>query len=146
LSQTHYIASLDSQWAGSQGGKIQVDGITLGNYFKEKQFYPDFIKMDIEGGGVFALQGMKQCILKNEPILFLESHTSAEDLAIGATLAMFPYDVYRVGSTKEVKYLDRDFRDEFGIYGTVIAIPKSKANLFSNWNPSSFQDIKLGQR
>lgn len=146
LSHTHYMASLDSKWAGKAGGEIDVKGVTLDAYFGEKGFYPDFIKMDIEGGGVYALPGMKNCILKNEPVLFLESHTSAEDLAIGNTLSMLAYDVYRVGDNREVKYLDKDYKDEFGIYGTVIAIPKSKVNLFGEWKPAVFQKKRIGQR
>jgi FkbM family methyltransferase len=146
LSNTHYMASLDGQWAGSDGGEIEVNGVTLDAYFNDLNYYPDFIKMDIEGGGVYALSGMKDCIIKKEPVLFLESHTSAEDMAIGSTLAMLSYDVYRVGDNKAVKYLDRDYRDEFGIYGTVIAIPKSKAKLFGIWDPICFQKKRIGQR
>ena len=146
LSHTHYMASLDSKWAGEAGGTIDVKGITLDSYFEEKGFYPDFIKMDIEGGGVYALPGMKKCILGNEPVLFLESHTPAEDLAIGNALSILPYHVFRVGDTQEVKYLDRNYKDEFGIYGTVIGIPKSKAHLFGVWKPSIFQKKRIGQR
>ena len=146
LSHTHYMASLDSQWAGEIDGEIEVNGITLDMYFEERRIYPDFIKMDIEGGGVYALEGMKECILKNEPILFLESHTSAEDLAIGKALSLIPYKVFRVGNKEHIKYLDRDYRDKFGIYGTVIAIPKTKLNLFGDWHPSVFQKDRHGQR
>ena len=131
LSHTHYMASLDSKWAGESGGEIEVDGVTLDAYFEAKGFYPDFIKMDIEGGGVFALKGMINCIMKNNPVLFLESHTAAEDLAIGNILSLNPYHIYRVGDNTEVKYLDRNYKDEFGIYGIIIAIPKSKAYLFN---------------
>jgi hypothetical protein len=102
--------------------------------------------MDIEGGGVYALQGMTDCIIKNEPILFLESHTPEEDLAIGKALSLIPYLVYRVGETREVKYLDQNYLNEYGIYGTVIAIPRSKAKRFGNWSPSRFQTNRVGQR
>ncbi len=146
LSHTHYMSSLDSKWAGEAGGETEVNGITLDTYFETRGYYPDFIKMDIEGGGVYALEGMKNCILKNEPVLFLESHTAGEDLAIGKALSMLPYNVFRVGDTREVKYLDRNFKDEFGIYGTVIGIPKSKAELFGKWTPAVFQKKRFGQR
>jgi len=108
--------------------------------------YPDFIKMDIEGGGVFALQGMENCIHKNEPVLFLESHTGAEDLAIGKALSLIDYDVYRVGSTVPVKHLDKNYEDEHGIYDTVIGIPRSKRALFGDWSPLQFQKKRFGQR
>jgi len=146
LSGTHYMASLDSTWAGKSGGEIEVKSIRLDSYFEELGFYPDFIKMDIEGGGVYALPGMKNCIIKNEPILLLESHTSSEDIAIGKALSLIPYEVYRVGDPRDVKYLDKDYTDGFGIYGTVIAVPKSKLNSYGNWNPKSFQRKRIGQR
>jgi FkbM family methyltransferase len=146
LSHTHYMASLDGNWAGNDGGEIEVQGVTLDSYFESKGFYPDFIKMDIEGGGVYALPGMTNCILKNQPVLFLESHTPSEDVAIGKALSMLPYDVYRVGDSREVKHLDTDYKDELGIYGTVIAIPKSKVSLFGNWTPAVFQKDRVGQR
>lgn len=51
LSHTHYMASLDVSWAGKADGYVNVRGVTLDSFFEEKGFYPDFIKMDIEGGG-----------------------------------------------------------------------------------------------
>lgn len=146
LSHTHYMASVDVNWASSEGGKTEVPAVTLDSYFEALGKYPDFIKMDIEGGGVFALKGMQNCIRKNEPVLFLESHTGAEDLAIGEALSLAEYEVYRVGSTVPVKYLDRNYEDEFGIYGTVIGIPRSKISLFAKWSPAQFQKQRFGQR
>lgn len=146
LSKTHYMSSLDSGWAGDNGGEINVSCTTLDDFFKNQKFYPDFIKMDIEGGGVYALQGMVECIKENQPILFLESHTSEEDLAIGKALSLIPYEVYRVGDNNEVKYLDKDYTNINGIYGTIIAIPKSRKNHFENWSPEIFQRKKFGQR
>lgn len=145
LSHTHYMASTDSKWAG-ESKATEVPAITLDSFFEEKGFFPDFIKMDIEGGGVYALQGMVNCITRNEPVLFLESHTSEEDLAIGRALQLADYEVYRVGESQPVKFLDRDYTDPYGISGTVIGIPKSKKNLFGSWTPAQFQKNRLGQR
>ena len=146
LSHTHYMASLDAQWASKEGGAIEVPTTTLDSYFEALNKYPDFIKMDIEGGGVFALKGMVNCITKGEPVLFLESHTEEEDRAIGEALSLMPYDVYRVGNSTPVKHLDKDYRDQYGVYGTVIGIPKSKKNLFPGWTPERFQKKRFGQR
>lgn len=101
--------------------------------------------MDIKGGGVFALAGM-QNFIRHEPVLFLESNTPDEDIAIGQAFSIVPYDVYRVGDSKEVKYLVRDNRDEFGICGTVVGLPKSKPHLFGEWNSFVFQRKRIGQR
>ena len=146
LSHTHYMASIDKNWAKDKNGSVQVPATTLDTYFEQLGRYPDFIKMDIEGGGVFALEGMKNCIQKNEPVLLLESHTSAEDLAIGTAISMGNYKVFRVGDDTPVNNLNTDYTDKFGIYGTVFAIPVSKLNLFTNWSPVQFQQKKLGQR
>lgn len=146
LSRSHYMASLDVNWATNEGGEKEVKCLTLDTFFEREGYYPDFIKLDIEGGGVSALKGMVNCIIKNEPVLFLESHTPNEDIAIGKALSLIPYDVYRVGSDVPVKFLDRDYRDQYGIYGTVIAIPQSKNHIYKNWAASSFQKYRLGQR
>lgn len=146
LSHTHYMASIDANWASNDGGNIEVSTVTLDSYFENLGRYPDFIKMDIEGGGVFALKGMRECILKNEPVLLLESHTSAEDLSIGAALSLLPYDVYRVGDPTPVANLDKDYTHPHGIYDTVVGIPKSKRHLFENWTPAQFQKRRAGQR
>ena len=146
LSSTHYMASVDVNWATDKGGTVDVPATSLDFYFGNLGRYPDFIKMDIEGGGVFALKGMRNCIIKNEPVLLLESHTPAEDLAIGQALSLISYNVYRVGNPTPVKHLDRDHKDEFGIYETVVGVPRSKQHMFVNWTPAQFQKRRLGQR
>lgn len=146
LSHTHYMASLDSSWAGRAGGDVSVNAIRLDDFFREKGIKPDFIKLDIEGGAVFALEGLHDIILKHEPVLFLESHTAEEDLSIGRALSLKPYKVFRVGDSREVKYLDRNYKDELGVYGTVIGIPLSKLDAFGKWSPLTFQRRRFGQR
>jgi FkbM family methyltransferase len=146
LSHTHYMASLDAGWATNAGGETEVPCTTIDDFFSELGVKPDFIKMDIVGGVVFSIQGMTKTILNHQPVLFLESHTPAEDQAIGKALSLIAYDVYRVGSTKPVKYLDRDYQDELGIYDTVIGIPKSRSAEFGGFNPLQFQKSRFGQR
>ncbi|THU41516.1 FkbM family methyltransferase [Niastella caeni] len=146
LSHTHYMASLDMNWAKDKNGCVEVPAVTLDSFYEQLGRYPDFIKMDIEGGGVYALQGMENCIKKNEPILLLESHTSEEDKAIGKALSLINYKVYRVGDDAPVTNLQADYTDKNGIYGTVIGIPASKLHLYSNWTPDQFQRKKFGQR
>ena len=146
LSSTHYMASVDVTWATEEGGAVEVPSVSLDSFFESLGRYPDFIKMDIEGGGVLATKGMRNCIKKHEPILLMESHTSAEDLAIGEALSLIQYDVYRVGNETPVKSLNKDYQDHFGIYETVVGIPKSKQHLFQNWTPAQFQKRRLGQR
>lgn len=146
LSHTHYMSSLDSAWAGREGGEIMVPGLQLDSFFTQKGLKPDFIKMDIEGGAVYALQGAVNVITKYAPVLLLESHTPEEDLAIGRALSLIPYKVFRVGNRKEVKFLDRNYKDEFGVYGTVLGVPISRMEEFGQWSPHQFQKRRFGQR
>jgi FkbM family methyltransferase len=146
LSSTHYMASVDVNWATDKGGAVEVPTVSLDSFFESLGRYPDFIKMDIEGGGVLATKGMRNCIMKHQPILLMESHTPAEDLAIGQALSLIQYDVYRVGNDMPVKNLNKDHNDPLGIYETVVGIPRSKQQLFPNWTPAQFQKRRLGQR
>ncbi|MBK6390607.1 MAG: FkbM family methyltransferase [Saprospiraceae bacterium] len=69
LSLKHYMASLDVNWA-SRKGRNGSSCITLDSFFETTGKAPDFIKMDIEGGGVYALKGMYNIIRKHEPFCF----------------------------------------------------------------------------
>ena len=52
---------------------IEVDAITLDEFVLQHNITNvDFIKMDIEGAELFALQGMKELLSKEHPILLLE--------------------------------------------------------------------------
>lgn len=146
ISHTHYMASLDEKWAGTQNGTIIVKTITLDSFFEKLNIQPDFIKMDIEGGGVYALKGMINCISKFEPILLLESHTPEEDIAIGDALRLAQYEVFRVGNNKPVKNLNGDYTDPYGIYETVVGIPLSRFKKYKNLNINNFQKKRIGQR
>jgi FkbM family methyltransferase len=75
---------------GSKGRKefdydtsIQVKGISLDEFvYRDGNQPPQAIKMDIEGGEVLALPGMKQVLREARPLVFLELHgTEAADAA-----------------------------------------------------------------
>lgn len=146
MSNSHYMASFDVGWAGAATAEVDVECVRLSDYCAETGAVFDFIKMDIEGGGPLALDGMRPIIEQQQPVLFLESHTPEEDLAIGKALSLVPYQVFRVGSSVPLKYLDRNHEDEFGVYGTVIGIPQSKQSKFPGLSPAAFQQARWGQR
>lgn len=146
LNKTHYMASLDSKWAGNDTGSIKINAVTLDSYIEQNQLNPSFIKMDIEGGGVYALPGMKKTIKRFAPILFLESHTPQEDLVIGEALTWNNYKVIRVGDLREVKYLDKNYKDIYGVYNTVLGIPTEKFYTLQKSVISKIQTKKFGQR
>lgn len=146
FSKSHYMASVDKKWASDEGGSIVVPTTSLDYFFEELGKYPDFIKMDIEGGGVLALEGMKKCITSNYPILLLESHTHQEDLAIGKALQIINYRVFRVGNPLSVVDLNAGYENPLGVYGTVVAIPENGLEDYPGLNPKKFQKRRLGQR
>ena len=61
---------------------IEVDTITLDNFIEQE--YPnekvDFIKIDIEGAELFALQGMKETIKFSSPTFMIEVSENAPEI------------------------------------------------------------------
>jgi FkbM family methyltransferase len=96
----HHQSSLIGDWAGNNtvGTRTSVDTVTLDEFFKDFNHsqYPDIIKMDIEGGGSFALKGCKECLTNKRPFILMECHTPDEDQAVIELLKMFNYDAFRV--------------------------------------------------
>ena len=57
------------------GETIEVNGIALDDFvFHEGQPAPGVVKIDIEGGEVLALPGMRRILKEKRPILFIELH------------------------------------------------------------------------
>jgi FkbM family methyltransferase len=56
-------------------GAIQVAGIALDDYvYRDGNPPPQVVKMDIEGGEVLALEGMRRLLSEYRPLMFLELH------------------------------------------------------------------------
>ena len=146
LSASHYMSSLDANWAGRESGAITVDGISLDSFVERAERGPDFVKMDIEGGAVYALPGMEAIIKRYKPCLLLESHSPEEDHAIGRALSIAEYTVFRVGDKTPVKDLTKDYTDLYGIYSTVLGIPSARADILQHLKPERFQQYRFGQR
>ena len=65
--------------AGGHGhhskGEIKVPGLSLDEFvYQQGNPAPDAVKMDIEGGEILALPGMKRILAEHHPLLFLELH------------------------------------------------------------------------
>src|SRR6266700_1095554 len=90
VAQHHHQSSILAKWADNEnvGQKMKVRSTTLYDFFfKDKNnALPDLIKMDIEGGAVYALQGCQRCITEKRPFILIESHTPDEDRAISNVL------------------------------------------------------------
>ena len=54
---------------------LTVHGISLDEFiFKDKNPHPEVVKMDIEGGEILALPGMKRSLAEDHPTILLELH------------------------------------------------------------------------
>ena len=54
---------------------IEIQGISLDDFvYDQGNPPPDVVKMDIEGGEVMALPGMRQLLSEKHPLIFLELH------------------------------------------------------------------------
>ncbi len=131
IGRHHHTNSLNADWSG--GGhmnpkKLIVNGITLDDFFYGSTLRPtpDFIKMDIEGGGVFALKGCTQCCEKARPLFYIESHTPDEDSAISVIVTNHDYAAFRIETNSWVKRPDHIYPHPDGIWGTVFLCPLEK--------------------
>jgi FkbM family methyltransferase len=131
LGRHHHISSLNAQWAGGgqiQPEKISVPGMTLDEFFLGTQPHPcpNFIKMDIEGGAVFALRGCDRVVARTRPLFLIESHTPDEDRAISDLILRHDYAAYRVDNDQWVTALDQVHPNLEGVWGTMLLCPSER--------------------
>lgn len=118
------------------GNLIEVKVVSLDGYCALHQLYPDFVKIDIEGGEKDALQGFNIAVKRSYPIIYVESHNSENELAVGAFMKRHNYVVYRLkkGAVSDlgIKNIERVkgdeplFTDNEVGSGTVVGIHASK--------------------
>jgi FkbM family methyltransferase len=134
IGQNHHESSMLESWSenAEKGTLTKVRSTSIDEYFGRHGVgsFPDLIKMDIEGAGVFALKGCNQCLLAKRPVILMESHTPEEDGAVGKLLASFNYDAFRINNQKWVLHKDRDYKDTEGVWGTMLLIPSEKKEVF----------------
>jgi FkbM family methyltransferase len=131
LGHHHHTSSLNAKWAGGdriRPEKISVPGMTLDEFFLGAQPHPcpHFIKMDIEGGGVFALRGCDRVVAKTRPLFLIESHTPDEDCAIRDLIRQHDYAAYRVDNNQWVTALDQVHPHPQGVWGTLLLCPSER--------------------
>ena len=130
----HHQSSLVGEFANNNvvGTRTTVSTTTLDDFFANKNDhqYPDIIKMDIEGGGVYALKGCYQCIEKKRPFILMECHTPDEDQAVIDLLEKENYDALRVDTDKWVLNKKANYKDKDGVWGTMLLVPCEKRNGF----------------
>ncbi len=130
IAEHHHESSLLKEWSNNAttGTKTVVATITL-DYFFEKfnqGRYPDLIKMDIEGGGIFALRGCVNCITQKRPFILIESHNPGEDQAVSDVLRQYNYEAFRVNNDKWILHKNKDYTDPDGVWGTMLLMPAER--------------------
>ncbi len=104
-SQTFHVHASDDmgKLQGSAGREakyadsIQVETIALDDFvYAQKNPVPDVVKMDIEGGEVLALGGMKRLLAEARPLLFIETHGPEAAQVVWTALQKASYKVHRV--------------------------------------------------
>jgi len=137
LGEHHHESSLLKEWStnATAGTKTMVASVTLDYYFEtyNQSRYPDLIKMDIEGGGIYALKGCVNCIGSKRPFIIIESHNPAEDQAVSHVLLEYNYEAFRVTNDKWVINRDTHYPDPDGVWGTMLLMPSElKADFAQN--------------
>lgn len=134
LGHHHHASSLHADWARgtkSQSASIRVATTTLDDFFfgSSPKQPPDFFKIDIEGGGTFALRGCGRCVTEKRPLFLIESHTPAEDRAVSDLILKHNYAAYRLDNHAWVEAPDRTHPDPHGVWGTLLLWPGEKRSL-----------------
>jgi FkbM family methyltransferase len=123
IASHHHCSSLNAEWAGAEARALSVPMTTLDIFFSGRRA-PDFIKIDIEGGGVFALPGCRRILRENRPFVLIESHTPAEDSAISKVLIDLDYRGYRLTNREWVRKPHVTHPDQEGVWGTLLLVPR----------------------
>jgi FkbM family methyltransferase len=75
--------------------EISVPGLSLDEFvYQQGNPAPDAVKMDIEGGEVLALPGMRRILGEHHPVLFLEIHGPQSQLAAWEMLTAAGYSLH----------------------------------------------------
>jgi FkbM family methyltransferase len=144
LGSSHFESSLDLNWARENADFEEIETIAIDSYCKKNELVPDLIKLDIEGGGTWAVKGMQETVRNHQPIMILESHTVDEDRAFAELVSLAPYKLFRVGRSEPVDGSIEALGTATGINGTILAITEEKLKEYPGFNPAFFQ--KNGNR
>jgi FkbM family methyltransferase len=83
-------------------GKFQVATSTLDSLLQEEKVAPpNYVKMDIEGTELNALQGGKNCFQRYKPVLFLATHGMEVSRECCELLRSWDYELRSIGQMSE---------------------------------------------
>ncbi|MFY3740363.1 MAG: FkbM family methyltransferase [Candidatus Nitrosomirales archaeon] len=113
LSEQDHMAHRIHEWHSSNNS-IEVETIALDDYFKDYNGEIDFIKMDIEGAEIKAIQGMHSLLQRNKqlkiilefnPPVMKESGLQPEKLP--TMLEDYGFELYNISErTKKIEHID----------------------------------------
>jgi len=131
----HHKSSLVKDWASDRGTsnvqEIHVPSVKLDSFVEaSNNAMPDFIKIDVEGGGNRVIEGLQNILKINRPVLLFESHTAEEDEAVIGLLDSFNYRAFRVNNRKWVTNQKTNYKDPNGVWGTMFLVPQEKSLTF----------------
>jgi FkbM family methyltransferase len=129
----HHASSLIREWAQPESPagaeSVQIETTTLDAFFHAPdRGSPDFIKMDIEGGGIVALKGCHRIFATKRPLVWIESHLPDEDRAISHVLTTHSYCAYRFDNRRAVVHPNETHPDPDGVWGTMLLYPAENAS------------------
>jgi hypothetical protein len=87
---------------------IKVPGISLDEFaYTQVNPLPHVVKMDIEGGEVLALPGMRRLLREARPLIFLELHGPEAAQLAWSELTSAGYQLFRMDTGAPISSLDR---------------------------------------
>jgi FkbM family methyltransferase len=74
---------------------VEVDVVTIDGLVDQEGFpVPDVLKIDVEGGEIAALEGMRQVLSRATPVLLIETHHRQAGEAVRAQLTAAGYSLF----------------------------------------------------
>lgn len=108
----------------NQGKEINVESITLDEYCFKNNIKPTFIKLDVEGSESLVLEGMKNILKNDKPIISIEVGGGKEwafnNQKSISLLQSFNYKVYEIDENGEL--IDHKIKQEYD-YDNLIFLP-----------------------
>lgn len=131
ISPNHHTSSIFVERSAADSSLITVPASTLDDHWKTARRAGEkvsLVKMDIEGAGEVALSLCQYIANSDRPFFLIESHSPAEDAAIGGLASACKYQLYRTSDGRWVESPTAVWPDRRGIWGTLLLVPDELAD------------------